>query len=45
MIISAVPDHITISFKDFIKHFFNLFTFQKNDIYEQNNEFIRIYIL
>lgn len=43
MIISAVPDHITISFKDFIKHFFNLFTFQKNDIYEQNNEFIRIY--
>ena len=43
MIISAVPDHITLSFKDFIKHFFNLFTFKKYEIYEQNHDFIRIY--
>ena len=43
MIISAVPDHITLSFKDFIKHFFNLFTFKKYEIYEEHNDFIRIY--
>ena len=43
MIISAAPDHITISVKDFFSHFCNLFTNQESNIYEEHDGFIRVY--
>jgi hypothetical protein len=43
MLVSGVPDHITITLKEYIKLFINLLTKEKIDIYEENKEFIRIY--
>tara|TARA_Y100000590_G_scaffold470537_1_gene666142 strand:+ start:6482 stop:7657 length:1176 start_codon:yes stop_codon:yes gene_type:complete len=43
MIISAVPDHITITSKEFVSHFYNLFTTEKYNFYEEHHDFVRIY--